>query len=561
MSAQVVYGDFNVASDIKAHFVFFLGLCFAYSTRFNFRRLEAFLHGFWMAVLQELVKDITPNILVIPQLTITSSDETNDLSADVSNATIRPTDKVSTIPDFSGVLIVVGPRFKIFKSSMLFQYKNLHRILRARVNEEKAKTTDFKFDPTLPQDCLRVPDSVADVGVGLFTHVFNWHLLRVVQRFTLFHTELKRMPSRRHQEHPLFVKEFDNRFFEALDSAHVQAQMILDTEEQIRMVLSMVAVGELWAFRVTVREGYEGRVRRDIKELEVYKADYAKNLREEGSQAPTRRGLPDKWATRPRRDFVVALTSAPAEDPTEKGQIGDDDDEPIRAEEDPMMAETLERPIDVESEGPQSGDEAGDVDDESHLFRWPRLPQDKEERFESSMRRVLPLMNRWTRPTLFGTPASNQRMALVRAIIKMEADRLEGMHNTDPKFKCPPEMPDSVAEPSGPGSQFDNAPPSSGSGLSSQAAPHEDAAPVASSSKRVTSSVARFFRASTSQSGKDSRSSSKARESRSSRRPGQKGKEPESLGHGSPEYVRRPATPQCGCSCHLNDWEVVADDL
>ncbi|TFK20189.1 hypothetical protein FA15DRAFT_708319 [Coprinopsis marcescibilis] len=84
MSANSAWGDYQLATTVERQFQYFMAFCFSYSTRYNFCHLESLTHAIWALVLEDLTAGISLHLLIIPQLTVTSSTETDNAPGDQS---------------------------------------------------------------------------------------------------------------------------------------------------------------------------------------------------------------------------------------------------------------------------------------------------------------------------------------------------------------------------------------------------------------------------------------------------------------------------------------------
>jgi hypothetical protein len=77
-----------------------VAISFAYSGQWNSRRLENHFHAFWDLVFLDLVSDLTPETLVIPQFQLDIIDDEPLAPDDSIITTSQPDAKVLT-PDFA----------------------------------------------------------------------------------------------------------------------------------------------------------------------------------------------------------------------------------------------------------------------------------------------------------------------------------------------------------------------------------------------------------------------------------------------------------------------------
>jgi len=179
----------------------------AYSSRWNNRRLENHFHGIWDIVLHDLADDLAPRVFVVPQYQIDSI-EGAEAAPNTSTGTAAKQDATELTPDFSIVMTLVAPRDIALESLSHNPFTNWNK---------------FKID------CFIAP---------LFA-------------------ELKRPPSRRCATMEIFYEELSTLLDEAMHGLEKQAENgFLMQHKEVNQIILLACVGEWWSWKVAERHYY-----------------------------------------------------------------------------------------------------------------------------------------------------------------------------------------------------------------------------------------------------------------------------------------------------------------
>ncbi|KAG2011289.1 hypothetical protein CC2G_011430 [Coprinopsis cinerea AmutBmut pab1-1] len=443
MSSNKAFGDFVLIDTAYKRFTHSLATALAYSRQFNFRRLESPTYGPWGMVFHELASKISPQVICIPQYTYTSSPTTNPASHDDSINTLTPQNYQERIPDYALVWLAAELR-----KGMKHAFKQLP-LGRAWC------AFDIPLHEQVPRGYMAIPKA----DDSLYDDPVNWHLLKVTHQHTLSLGEMKRSAGRRKPTAKSFFEDLGSLMLKGMFCAQEQADLAFEVEEdETQRIILVVGVGEWWSFRIDCRD-------KTIKTEDLYKGEeyaFLDTLHSNSSRTtipPPGRDSQD--SQRPKAlntDFVLARghrkVDAHSDIAADYDGSWDDVEEPEEASVD-VGEDDLSLLTDS---GPDSGESDDDFDEANRSFSAylnllrisPQRPtgQGPKKKGRPSappvrylnnlaqgrhwgaklvwkLRDALPYPNVWSRPILWGTPASNQRTYLIKELLKVEAKRLE----------------------------------------------------------------------------------------------------------------------------------------
>ncbi|KAF9032428.1 hypothetical protein BJ165DRAFT_1410876 [Panaeolus papilionaceus] len=431
------YTDFRIYRTTDRLSMYQMALALGYSTRINFRRLESGTHGFWPLVGEDLLHDLStsPQTLVISQYTVTVPRGFKPLSADTSLASKKTKFYRERKPDIIGVWI--GRRERRPEVVPIVPIQDFSRL---RQTEKPASR--LSTDAQAKRDwCTRVPQGF-DLnlnGNGDVAQVPNWHTSQIVGYATLFHIELKKPVSRRYNKPESFFESLSAHISEATICANRQASVIFESEAQTNRIITILASGEWWTFKITVRGGVEHKLFTNITEggqdysflnqtfcgttgnLTDYRVNVSKLL--------------------PARSTILNVFQDDMNNVSHKHQHNQRLPNPSNpfmdsdSEEDEV--ERMVAVSDSELTGNESGVEGnpGATPIRSPpppkilVYRYLRHCDPKlEEPIVLCLRDALPKANAMSRLMMFGSPASNQRLYLIQELLRREVAMLERAH-------------------------------------------------------------------------------------------------------------------------------------
>lgn len=179
----------------------------AYSMRWNNRRLENHFHGIWNIVLHDLTDDLAPYVFVVPQYQIDSIGKA-PAAPNRSTDTAAKRDATELTPDFSVVMTLVVPRH-------------------------------------ITQESL---------SHHLFVH---WNEFKIKWFIAPLFAELKRSPSRRCSTLEVFCHELNGLFDEAVHGLENQVENGFAMQPKgVNQIILLACVGEWWSWKVAERHCY-----------------------------------------------------------------------------------------------------------------------------------------------------------------------------------------------------------------------------------------------------------------------------------------------------------------
>ena len=186
-----------------------VAISFAYSGQWNSRRLENHFHSFWNFVFLDLVDDLAPDFIVIPQFQLDVLDE--PVAADTSISTFAEANAKELTPDFS---------------IAVFNLVRRH------------------IDATLP-----IPP--------LFPAEFNlWRNVRVNMMKIPLIGELKRPPSRRAKSRGAYLQDLLTCMWSAQDDLRKQAEHAFLMQPSMDEIILVACCGEWWSWMISLRAAY-----------------------------------------------------------------------------------------------------------------------------------------------------------------------------------------------------------------------------------------------------------------------------------------------------------------
>ena len=186
-----------------------VAILFAYSGRWNSRRLENHFHAFWNFVLLDLVDDLAPDLIVIPQFQLDTFDD-KPLGANTSISTTAQPKAKELTPDFS---------IAVFD------------LVRRHLSDEP---------PTPP----------------LFPTEFNlWRDVRVKTMKISLIAELKRPPSRRVKSRDAFLQDLLTQIKSAQQDLSNQIEHAFHMQPSVEEIVLVACCGEWWSWMISTRAG------------------------------------------------------------------------------------------------------------------------------------------------------------------------------------------------------------------------------------------------------------------------------------------------------------------
>ena len=182
----------------------------AYSSRWNNRRLENHFHGIWNIVLHDLTDDLAPYVFVVPQYQIDSVGKAK-AAPNTSTDTAAKQDATELTPDFSVVMTLVAPR---------------------NITQESLSRHPFA----------------------------NWNEFKIDSFIAPLFAELKRSPSRRCATIEVFREGLGGLFDEAMHSLEKQAENGFAMQaKEVNQIILLACVGEWWSWKIAERHLYVAR--------------------------------------------------------------------------------------------------------------------------------------------------------------------------------------------------------------------------------------------------------------------------------------------------------------
>lgn len=179
----------------------------AYSSRWNNRRLENHFHGIWDIVLHDLTDDLAPHVFVVPQYQIDSVGKAR-AAPNTSTDTAAKQDATELTPDFSVVMTLVAPR---------------------DITQESLSRHPFA----------------------------NWNEFKIDYFIVPLFAELKRSPSRRCATIEIFCEELHGLLDDAMRGLEKQAENgFLMQPKEVNQIILLACVGEWWSWKVAERHCY-----------------------------------------------------------------------------------------------------------------------------------------------------------------------------------------------------------------------------------------------------------------------------------------------------------------
>ncbi|TFK20187.1 hypothetical protein FA15DRAFT_600138 [Coprinopsis marcescibilis] len=437
MSADQAYGDYQLAKTRRRKFKYNATLCYAYSTRYNFRRLESLTHAIWNLASDDLMDDISPDYtIVVPQLTVTSSEATNNASADDSIETTSPKGMAYRTPDFTGVFL--APKLR-----EMLDCPPTFEVLPLEDRLEDLTANDY--DACIPAGYRKCAPS------DLYSGIVNWNALKMRAFATLWHAELKRPPSRRYLYPSFFFSKLEYHLNVAIASSDEQARIIFESEPKTQTLISIAAIGEWWAFSLRTCDASNAFEVKDAAfldhdctppsapavQLELihdipsdtlpiiprHLERTASNVLAAHPNIPQTLAVPEPATG--RRSPRLASSSSTQPIPPQHSERTPSNDLAAR----PNISHSLTVP------DPATGRRSPRPASRPKKIRWLRnRNMDDQAQFVFKLRDALPEANAWSKIVLFGTPASNQRFYLIHELLKREAERLVEVYVENPEL-------------------------------------------------------------------------------------------------------------------------------
>ncbi|PPQ75718.1 hypothetical protein CVT24_002579 [Panaeolus cyanescens] len=431
-------------------------MAIAYSTRLNFRRLESHTHAFWSLVAEDLAGHDNERILCIPQYTVTMRKGPNNQDPNISFESTTGKSYHERIPDFICLWVGRGLRTQPRPFQLVSGRKeDLLKKLPPPSNNASAlrdwcTSAPHGYAP-IPQ-----PDISPLIDTGgkpdFWSDILNWSTSKVVARTTLFHMELKRPPNRHIETPLLFLDSLKSLFLKADVCSSGQRQLIFSSEPKLQRLITIMAVGEWWCFQISER-GRKGKPLFTASMQNGQNYEFLDKKCYPSSTSNTRPGyarpcIPDHFwglvpnnstSTRNPSDTVqshnpsdlplLKAAESPAEHENNK-ECELEDQEIFDYNGEDLIQQAGQNEEKEESSGEESDSPIGSnipmsnkpVSKDVPQIRYLRLhDSNEEEQPVSFLRQALPLSHHRSKFMLFGTPASNQRIYLIRELVKREA--------------------------------------------------------------------------------------------------------------------------------------------
>ncbi|KAF9033512.1 hypothetical protein BJ165DRAFT_1410264 [Panaeolus papilionaceus] len=125
-------------------------------------------------------------------------------------------------------------------------------------NDEDYNKNDTSMVEVERAWCTREPQGFTPYFHGTVEDPFNvpsWHTSKISEFTSLFHVKLKRLVSRRIENPCLFFAQLDMTMMLADASADKQSSLIFRSECKTQRIITILAAGEWWAWKISVRGG------------------------------------------------------------------------------------------------------------------------------------------------------------------------------------------------------------------------------------------------------------------------------------------------------------------
>ncbi|KAF6756409.1 hypothetical protein DFP72DRAFT_285363 [Ephemerocybe angulata] len=265
MSLAKSFADWELCENQRERVLLYaLSIGLEESTRFNPRRLEAPSHGIWTLILKDLTSKLrgkTSRTLCVPQLPITNTPllDNADPNASLDSNPFRKQPVRTCIPDFTVIHITARPQKDLPPLIAPMPLDQFLALIQEDSDPMTARPDPSTIDFRIPYGFQKVTKPT-QAPTGFFDcSVLNWSSMKICGYSTLINVELKRPPSRRHNDARRFYADLLALLGKGQKSAVIQAQFIFKAEKHTNFIISIVSSGEWWQFGIMRRQGCEGK--------------------------------------------------------------------------------------------------------------------------------------------------------------------------------------------------------------------------------------------------------------------------------------------------------------
>lgn len=334
-----------------------VAISFAYSGQWNSRRLENHFHSFWNFVLLDLVDDLAPGFIVMPQFQLDTLDD-KPLAADTSRSTTAQAEAKELTPDFS---IAVFDLVRRHISAAL---------------------------PTPP---------------ALFPTDFNlWRDVRVKMMKISLIAKLKRPPTRHAKSRDVFLQDLLTQMKSARHDLGKQVEHAFLMQPSLNNIVLVACCGEWWSWMISTRAA---QVTQEFSLPQNLAAPLDEITLEEGDAIPH-----DVSELRTRKSHPRPAKMHP------KGKYRDASPPPPSGSDKIPYKPGKRRSKAADREGELKTKEGTNA----KFIRHTELEEGAMESVKPNVEDALPPNNEWSLPILFGSEASAQHFFLIHRFLEAE---------------------------------------------------------------------------------------------------------------------------------------------
>ena len=350
-------------------------LAWAYSSRWNSRRLECHTYALWQKILDDPNYDFHPHLFVVSQFSLDTHND-NPINRDHSNArTISYKDADALTPDFSIVSLSLSHR----------------------------------------PSSVHVPP--ADVPP-----LESWPSLQVTMMKTPLLLECKRPPTRHALNNAFFSTSLGVQMRDAVDDAIMQGYAAFFSQPHLAKVILMAVSGEWWRWRLLLRPATHERLRHDRRVAELQTgapitddADFDEYMEETRLSRSGKKCKKDKSDKAYRAGNPSTVRDAAPRAQPSRG-VG-------RSALQKGYAEVEEPPVSI-VDRVKYNPEPQDKRTASSFIHHHDLAEDDVQSIVDNPNDLLGEVRiGWSDFIRLGTPASNQSLGLIHRLLAKEHDR------------------------------------------------------------------------------------------------------------------------------------------
>ena len=343
-----------------------VAISFAYSGQWNSRRLENHFHAFWNFVLLDLVDDLAPDFIVMPQFQL---DTLNDqpLAADTSISTTAQAKAKELTPDFS---------------IAVFDLVRRH-----------------------------VPDALPTPP--LYPADYNmWRDVRINMMKISLITELKRPPSRSAKSKDAFVQDLLTRMKLARKDLGKQVEHAFLMQPSVDEIVLVACCGEWWSWMISTRAVQATQEVNLPPNLAGHLDETA--IPHDIPELRTRENRPRPAKMHPKGKYRDASPPPLSESDKipyklRRSEASDSENSDGRGKPEKEEEPKTEEP---KTEEPKKK--------KAEFFRYTELEEDEMEYVKPNVEDALPSNDEWSLPILFGSEASAQHFFLIHRFLEGE---------------------------------------------------------------------------------------------------------------------------------------------